>query len=152
MSIVILCLVFIATACRKPDECIPACANSYFLCIKGVCVCPGIVLDGHCRHKLPGYVYGTVECGCVNDVGFSFNPDGTVFMTYLDGTLTADYSIEEDGSFSFFYFEPCTYGDIETDFIRHNAEPVENGMQITTQYITSLNFEVVYECTSFFEE
>lgn len=150
-SIFVFCLIFIVSACRKPDECIPQCGDAQFICIKGDCVCPGIVLNGNCRLKLPGYVYGTVDCGCVGDVGFSFNPDGSVFMTYREGVLTADYGVREDGTYSFLYQQWCTQNGIQTGFIGHIAESVDSGMYITTQYLYFPSLEVAYECTSFFE-
>jgi len=151
VSILTICIFIIVSACRKPDECIPACGDPNFFCIKGDCVCPGIVISGFCRPKLPGYVYGTVGCGCIDNVGFSFNQDRTVFMTYQNGTLTADYRIREDGTYSFLYQQWCNHNDIQTGFVGHIAEPVDSGMYITTQYLFFPSLEVAYECTSFFE-
>ena len=150
-SIFVFCLIFIVSACRKPDECIPQCADAQFICIKGDCVCPGIVLNGNCTQRLPGYFHGSMDCGCLNDLGIALTNFGSFFITEGVGTLTVDYSINEDGIYSFFYFQRCNENEVQTDYIRYYVEMVDDGMYVTTQYLTFPGLEVTYECTSFFE-
>ena len=145
-----LCFIFLLMACRKQDECIPACTDSYFKCIKGECICPGVVLNGTCTGRGSDYVYGTVSCGCLNDLGIAIWEEiGEVYLVDGISGRGVRYTVKDDGSYFIRFFEVCQYDGIRIDEFQLTIETVEGGKLVRTQYFE--HFQLLFECTDFFE-
>ncbi|TVQ51734.1 MAG: hypothetical protein EA362_00015 [Saprospirales bacterium] len=108
------------------------------------------MLNGICMGRGSDYVYGTVSCGCLNDIGFAIWKEiGDIYIVDGMSGRSLRYTVQDNGSYFTRFFEVCHYNGMRIDEIQLTIKPVEGGKLVTTQYFEY--FQLLLECTDFFE-